>query len=113
MSDVLVAHTPCRASLPEPSLKCSPSPHRTLTESLTLTRVNPATQLPSGQRQAVPYALATGPPFLLALAFPALFFSALDFAGCYGVLTLFGLLPVAMAWSERYQVSGCGGSDHS
>ncbi len=63
-------------------------------------------QLPSGQRQAVPYALATGPPFLLALAFPALFFSALDFAGCYGVLTLFGLLPVAMAWSERYEVSG-------
>ena len=57
--------------------------------------------------------LATLPPFLLALAFPALFFSALDFAGCYGVLTLFGLLPVAMAWSERYQVScvwaGAGG----
>ena len=61
-------------------------------------------QLPSGQRQAVPYLLTTLPPFLLALAFPALFFSALDFAGCYGVLTLFGLLPVAMAWSERYQV---------
>ncbi len=61
-------------------------------------------QLPSGQRQVVPYLLTTLPPFLLALAFPALFFSALDFAGCYGVLTLFGLLPVAMAWSERYQV---------
>ena len=54
----------------------------------------------------MPYVLATGAPFLLALAFPALFFSALDFAGCYGVLTLFGLLPVAMAWSERYEVTG-------
>lgn len=62
-------------------------------------------QIPSGQRQAIPYALTLGPPFLLSLTFPDLFFSALDFAGTYGVLTLFGLLPVAMAWSERYEVN--------
>ena len=61
-------------------------------------------QIPTGQRQIVPYALTLGPPFLLALTFPNLFFDALDFAGTYGVLTLFGLLPVAMAWSERYEV---------
>lgn len=30
------------------------------------------------------------------------FFGALDFAGTYGVLCLFGLMPVAMVWSERY-----------
>ena len=61
-------------------------------------------QIPASQGQAIPYALTLGPPFLLALTFPDLFFSALNFAGTYGVLTLFGLLPVAMAWSERYEV---------
>jgi len=30
------------------------------------------------------------------------FFSALDFAGTYGVLVLFGLIPVWMVWSERF-----------
>ena len=33
------------------------------------------------------------------------FFSAvqaLDFAGTYGVLTLFGLIPAASVWSQRY-----------
>ena len=39
---------------------------------------------------------------MLALAFPRLFFDALDFAGTYGVLSLFGILPCAMVWSERY-----------
>lgn len=27
---------------------------------------------------------------------------ALDFAGTYGVLTLFGLIPAASVWSQRY-----------
>ncbi|XP_077254178.1 tryptophan/tyrosine permease isoform X3 [Tasmannia lanceolata] len=33
---------------------------------------------------------------------PEIFFKALDFAGTYGVLVLFGILPAAMSWSERY-----------
>jgi len=41
-------------------------------------------QLPSGRPQAVPYALTVGPPLVLALSFPDLFFRALDVAGTYG-----------------------------
>jgi hypothetical protein len=32
----------------------------------------------------VPYALTVGPPLVLALSFPDLFFRALDVAGTYG-----------------------------
>ncbi|RWR74749.1 tyrosine-specific transport protein isoform X1 [Cinnamomum micranthum f. kanehirae] len=39
---------------------------------------------------------------LLALLDPEIFFKALDFAGTYGVLVLFGILPAAMSWSEQY-----------
>jgi len=31
-----------------------------------------------------------------------LFFTALDYCGVYGILVLFGLLPAAMAWTQRY-----------
>lgn len=58
--------------------------------------------LPVGTGKAIPYAVTLIPPLGLALAFPGLFFKALDFAGTYGVLVLFGLVPVAMVWSERY-----------
>jgi tyrosine-specific transport protein len=58
--------------------------------------------LPVGSGKAIPYAVTLVPPLGLALAFPGLFFKALDFAGTYGVLVLFGLVPVAMVWSERY-----------
>ncbi|KAL4437968.1 hypothetical protein ABPG77_004189 [Micractinium sp. CCAP 211/92] len=60
-----------------------------------------ALKLPTG-RQPVPYLLTLVPPLVLALSFPDVFFSALEFAGTYGVLVLFGLIPVAMVWSERY-----------
>ena len=59
-------------------------------------------QLPTGSRQPLPYFLTLAPPLALALLAPGKFFDALDFAGTYGVLILFGLIPVAMAWSERY-----------
>ena len=41
-------------------------------------------QLPAGRQQALPYVLTVGPPLLLALSFPDLFFRALDIAGTYG-----------------------------
>lgn len=60
-------------------------------------------KLPSGRgNQPIPYLLSIFPPLVLALSNPDIFFKALDFAGTYGVLTLFGILPAAMAWTERY-----------
>ena len=88
-------------------------------------------QLPAGQQQKTPYILTVVPPFILAALFPQIFFKvscawitpqnrlhltgsqslmwlsmspvqALDFAGTYGVLSLFGLIPAASVWSQRY-----------
>ncbi|XP_038978185.1 tyrosine-specific transport protein-like isoform X2 [Phoenix dactylifera] len=59
-------------------------------------------KLPSGQSKPLPYLLTLLPPLVLSLLDPEIFFKALDFAGTYGVLVLFGVLPAAMAWSERY-----------
>lgn len=42
------------------------------------------------------------PPSIFALTYPDVFFKALDVAGTYGVLVLFGCFPVLMTWSERY-----------
>ncbi len=52
--------------------------------------------------KTIVYPLVLIPPLVLALSFPGLFYQALEFAGAYGVLTLFGLIPVLMAWAERY-----------
>ncbi|KAK9908807.1 hypothetical protein WJX75_003150 [Coccomyxa subellipsoidea] len=58
-------------------------------------------KLPSGQQNRLPFALTVVPPFGLAALFPDLFFKALDLAGTYGVLSLFGVLPAAAVWSQR------------
>jgi tyrosine-specific transport protein len=55
-----------------------------------------------GRRSPLPYLLTLVPPLFLSLTSPEIFYQALDFAGTYGVLVLFGILPAAMAWSERY-----------
>ncbi|XP_028073275.1 uncharacterized protein LOC114275410 [Camellia sinensis] len=62
-------------------------------------------KLPSGQNKPLPYLLTLIPPLILSLLDPDIFFKALDFAGTYGVLVLFGILPAAMAWSDRYSNS--------
>jgi len=59
-------------------------------------------KLPSGQNKPLPYLLTLLPPLFLSLLDPEIFFKALDFAGTYGVLVLFGVFPAAMSWSERY-----------
>ncbi|GMH45738.1 hypothetical protein BSKO_13701 [Bryopsis sp. KO-2023] len=61
-----------------------------------------ALKLPSGAKQATPFAITLLPPFVLALTFRDVFFQALDAAGTYGVLVLFGIIPAVMTWSERY-----------
>lgn len=47
-------------------------------------------------------ALVLLPPVAFAVYNPTVFFSALENAGTYGILTLFGIVPAAMAWSQRY-----------
>lgn len=58
-------------------------------------------KLPSGQNRPLPYLLTLTPPLILSLLDPDIFFRALDFAGTYGVLVLFGILPAAMSWTDR------------
>lgn len=43
------------------------------------------------------------PPLLCALIYPKAFLAALNYAGSFGAVTLFGLLPVAMVWNGRYR----------
>ncbi|OAY57905.1 tyrosine-specific transport protein [Manihot esculenta] len=62
-------------------------------------------KLPANQSSPLPYILTLFPPLVLALLDPEIFFKALDFAGTYGVLVLFGIFPAAMAWSDRYSSS--------
>jgi tyrosine-specific transport protein len=47
--------------------------------------------------------LALGPPLALSLAYPQLFFKALNFAGGICAVVLFGVLPVLMVWIGRYR----------
>ncbi|XP_034213825.1 tyrosine-specific transport protein isoform X3 [Prunus dulcis] len=62
-------------------------------------------KLPAGQSRSLPYAMTLVPPIVLSLLDPEIFFKVLDFAGTYGVLVLFGILPPAMSWSDRYSSS--------
>nr|XP_023887266.1 uncharacterized protein LOC111999373 [Quercus suber] len=62
-------------------------------------------KLPTRESRPLPYLLTLIPPLALSLLDPEIFFKALDFAGTYGVLVLFGVLPAAMSWSERYSNS--------
>ncbi|KVH87570.1 Tryptophan/tyrosine permease [Cynara cardunculus var. scolymus] len=62
-------------------------------------------KLPSDRSRPLPYLLTLFPPLILSLLDPDIFFKALDFAGTYGVLVLFGVVPAAMSWSDRYTSS--------
>lgn len=42
------------------------------------------------------------PPLLFAFFNPALFLTALNYAGAFGAVLLFGIIPVLMAWKGRY-----------
>jgi tyrosine-specific transport protein len=48
-------------------------------------------------------ALVIAPPFVMALIYPNIFLSALNYAGAFGAVILFGILPALMAWSGRYR----------
>lgn len=42
------------------------------------------------------------PPFFLALYFPNIFLNALNYAGAFGAVILFGVMPALMVWRGRY-----------
>ncbi|GAB4235282.1 MAG: aromatic amino acid transport family protein [Chlamydiales bacterium] len=42
------------------------------------------------------------PPFVFALLFPNIFLKALNYAGAFGAVILFGIIPSLMVWSGRY-----------
>lgn len=48
-------------------------------------------------------ALVLVPAFTFALLHPTVFLMALNYAGGYGAVILFGILPALMAWKGRYQ----------
>jgi tyrosine-specific transport protein len=56
---------------------------------------------PRGVRRVAPLAATLLPPLAAAVTYPDAFFGALEVAGVYGVATLFGVLPGAMALAER------------
>lgn len=47
-------------------------------------------------------ALIFVPPFIMAVLFPKIFLSALSYAGSFGCVTLFVILPALMVWKGRY-----------
>ncbi|MFI0435974.1 MAG: amino acid permease [Parachlamydiaceae bacterium] len=50
--------------------------------------------------------LVLGPPFLCALLYPTIFLTALNTAGGFGAVTLFGILPALMVWKGRESEEG-------
>lgn len=46
--------------------------------------------------------LALLPPYVFSIIYPRIFLMALDAAGGFGAVILFGVIPALMAWSGRY-----------
>lgn len=46
--------------------------------------------------------LALLPPYVFSLTHPGVFLMALNYAGGYGAVIIFGILPALMVWSGRY-----------
>lgn len=47
--------------------------------------------------------LALAPPYIFSLVYPKIFLMALDAAGGFGAVILFGIIPALMVWSGRYR----------
>lgn len=47
--------------------------------------------------------LAVGPPFVASVLDPTIFIRALEMAGAYSAVILFGILPALMVWVGRYR----------
>ncbi|MEI8365976.1 MAG: aromatic amino acid transport family protein [Parachlamydiaceae bacterium] len=49
--------------------------------------------------------LVIAPPFILAMIYPQIFLVALNYAGAFGAVILFGILPALMVWAGRYKLN--------
>lgn len=47
--------------------------------------------------------LALAPPLIFGFIYPSIFINALKYAGAFGAVVLFGVLPGLMVWSGRYK----------
>ena len=47
-------------------------------------------------------AMVLFPPCLFAYLYPSIFLTALNYAGAFGAVLLFGVIPVLMVWKGRY-----------
>ena len=56
------------------------------------------------QNRAFLCLLAIVPPLIFALFYPHLFINALNFAGGFATVIVFGILPAAMVWVGRYHM---------
>ncbi len=56
----------------------------------------------TAQGKVVLVMLVLVPPLFFALLYPNLFLVALNYAGGFGAVILFGILPVLMTWKGRY-----------
>lgn len=57
----------------------------------------------SGKSRVLVTILALLPPYLFSIAYPHIFLMALDAAGGFGAVILFGIIPALMVWSGRYR----------
>jgi len=49
--------------------------------------------------------ISLAPPFICAMIFPEIFLIALNYAGAYGAVILFGVMPAMMVWRGRYRLN--------
>lgn len=56
----------------------------------------------TAQGKVILVMLVLAPPLFFALLYPNLFLVALNYAGGFGAVILFGILPVLMTWKGRY-----------
>jgi tyrosine-specific transport protein len=43
------------------------------------------------------------PPYLIGITYPTIFLTALNYAGAFGAVILFGIIPALMVWAGRYR----------
>lgn len=56
-----------------------------------------------GRGRALLCLLTLVPPYLVGVTYPTVFLTALNYAGAFGAIILFGIIPAIMVWRGRYR----------